>query len=322
MALTRVNDDIKKRFTRGLINLHPDPRGAAVTIGSFDGVHLGHQAILRQVISRAKALNVESVAMVFEPQPHEFFFAEKAPARLMRLREKALALFDAGIDRVVCLHFNAALRKLSSDEFIERILVDGLRVKYLVVGDDFRFGRERAGDVEALRRKRRQYGFEVTDTHTYELDGERVSSTRIRRELVAANFAKVTQLLGKPFTIVGKVGYGQQLGRTLGVPTANVQLRRYSSPISGVFACIARVGDERWNAVANVGIRPTVGGGIKPILEVHLLDFSGNLYGRRMAVEFCHKLRDEVKFDSLDALSAQISQDIIDARDWFAAAAH
>lgn len=316
-----MNDELNKRFTRGLINLRPDPRGAAVTIGSFDGVHLGHQAILRQVISRARDLNIESVAMVFEPQPHEFFFGDKAPARLMRLREKALALFAAGIDRVVCLHFNAALRKLSSDEFIQVILVDGLRVKYLVVGDDFRFGRDRAGDVEALRRQRRQFGFEVTDTHTYELDGERVSSTRIRRELVAANFTKAAQLLGKPYTISGRVGYGQQLGRTLGVPTANVLLRRYSSPISGVFACVASVGGESWRAVANVGIRPTVGGGIKPILEVHLFDFSGNLYGHHMSVEFRHKLREETRFDSIETLRRQIEQDILDARAWFAAQA-
>lgn len=317
-----MNDKLSKCFTRGLINLRPDPRGAAVTVGSFDGVHLGHQAILRQVIRRAKELDVESVAMVFEPQPHEFFFAEKAPARLMRLREKAIALFAAGIDRVVCLHFNAALRRLSSDEFIQRILVDGLRVKYLVVGDDFRFGRDRVGDVEALRRHSQTSGFEVTDTHTYELDGERVSSTRVRRELVVANFPKVTQLLGKPYTISGKVGYGQQLGRTIGVPTANVLLRRYSAPLTGVFACIAHVNGQSWPSVANVGVRPTVGGGLKPILEVHLLDFNGHLYGKRMTVEFCYKLREEIKFASLDALREQINQDIIEAQAWFATLAN
>lgn len=316
LDLATVTDLPHQHFTRGLHNLRP-VAGSVVTIGSFDGVHRGHQAILRQVTGKAKALGLPSAVIVFEPQPHEYFSGEKAPARLMRLREKALALFAAGIDHVVCLQFNASLRQLSAAEFIKQVLVDGLGVKYLVIGDDFRFGCDRSGDYQALQAAGKQYGFEVTDTHTFEIDGERVSSTRVRAELEKANFAKAKELLGKPYVISGRVGFGQQLGRTLGVPTANVQLRRYRSPLNGVFAVKACVGEQCWQGVANVGVRPTVGGATKPILEVHLFDFAGDLYGKNMVVEFVHKLREEQKFDSIDLLKAQIYRDIDDAKAYF-----
>lgn len=214
-----------KEFIRGLHNLRPRHRGSVATIGSFDGVHLGHQAILRQVTGKARELGLPSVAMVFEPQPHEYFAGDKAPARLMRLRDKMRALFAAGIDRVLCLQFNPSLRSLSAQAFIQRVLVEGIGVKYLVVGDDFRFGCDRSGDYQALKRAGQQFGFEVTDTHTYEIGGERVSSTRIRQALEQSQFELAAQLLGKPYVITGHVIYGQQLGRQLGVPTANVQLR-------------------------------------------------------------------------------------------------
>jgi len=299
--------------------LRPRHRGSVATIGSFDGVHLGHQAILRQVINKAKALGLPSVVMVFEPQPHEFFSGEKAPARLMRLREKAKALFAAGIDRVFCLQFNRSLRRLSAREFIQRVLVDGIGVKYLVVGDDFRFGCDRSGDYELLKQAGKTHGFDVIDTHTYEIEGERVSSTRIRRELEAGHFEFVAQLLGKPYTITGHVVYGQQLGRQLGVPTANVQLRRYRSPLNGVFAVESRLADGRLvQGVANVGVRPTVGGETKPILEVHLFDFDEHIYGQIIEVEFKTKLREETKFESLELLKAQLQRDIEDARAFFA----
>jgi len=302
-------------------NLHPTHHGSVVTIGSFDGVHLGHQAVIRQVIAKARELDVPSVAMVFEPQPHEFFSGEQAPARLMRLREKALALFEAGIDRVCCLQFNRSLRQLSAEDFIQQVLVEGLGVKYLVVGDDFRFGCDRSGDYQLLQRVGQERGFEVSDTHTFEVDGERVSSTRIRGELEQGSFEQVAKLLGKPYSISGHVGYGQQLGRQLGVPTANVQLRRYRSPLSGVFAVTVKLTDGRVvPGVANVGVRPTVGDILKPILEVHLLDFSGDLYGQMITVEFKTKLREEQKFESIDVLTKQIHRDIDHANAYFAAA--
>jgi riboflavin kinase/FMN adenylyltransferase len=299
-------------------NMRSMHHGSVVTIGSYDGVHLGHQAIIRQVAEHSARLNLPSVAVVFEPQPHEYFSGEQAPARLMRLREKALALYEAGIDRVCCLQFNNALRSLTAKDFIQRVLVDGLGVKYLVVGDDFRFGCDRSGDYPALVEAGRQFGFEVTDTATFEVEGERVSSTRIRAELAKANFALVERLLGKPYSISGHVGYGQQLGRQWGVPTANVHLRRYRSPLQGVFAVKAHLPDgDTVNGVANVGVRPTIGEKIKPILEVHMLDYTGNLYGQMVRVEFVEKLRDEVKFDSIDALKQQIYRDIEDAKAFF-----
>lgn len=309
----------QQHFIRGMHNLRPMHHGSVVTIGSFDGVHLGHQAIIRQVIAKAAELNLPSVAVVFEPQPHEFFSGEKAPARLMRLREKALALYEAGIQRVCCLQFNQAMRSLSAEDFVQQVLLDGLGVKHLIVGDDFRFGFDRSGDYELLKRAGQEHDFEVCDTATYEVDGERVSSTRIRAELENANFAKAAELLGKPYTISGHVGYGQQLGRTLGVPTANVHLHRYRSPLQGVFAVRVTLPDGGLgNGVANVGVRPTIGDNIKPILEVHLLDFNASLYGELITVEFVHKLREEQKFASIDLLKAQIYADIEDAKAYFA----
>lgn len=310
--------NIQQQFIRGMHNLRPMHHGSVVTIGSYDGVHVGHQAIIRQVAQKSAELNLPSVAVVFEPQPHEFFSGEQAPARLMRLREKALALFDAGIDRVCCLQFNQALRVLTAEAFVEQVLVAGLGTEYLVIGDDFRFGCDRSGDYRFLRDAGKKFGFEVTNTLTVEIGGERVSSTRIRRELEQANFAVVEDLLGKPYRITGHVGYGQQLGRQWGVPTANVHLRRYRSPLQGVFAVrVSLPNGEVCNGVANVGVRPTIGEKIKPILEVHLLDFTGDLYGRMLSVEFLHKLRDEHKFESLELLKAQIYQDINDARAYF-----
>ncbi len=310
--------NIQQHFIRGMHNLRPLPQGSVVTIGSFDGVHLGHQAIIRQLRAKADELGLPSVVIIFEPQPHEYFSGEEAPARLMRLREKALALFRAGIDIVCCLRFNEEMRSLSAEGFMQRVLVEGLGVKYLVIGDDFRFGMDRSGGYQFLSAAGERLGFDVTDTHTYEVDGERVSSTRIRHELEQANFDEAARLLGKPYTISGHVGYGQQLGRQWGVPTANVHLHRYRSPLQGVFAVKTTLADGRvCNGVANVGVRPTIGKKIKPILEVHLLDFSGSLYGKLMTVEFVHKLREEQKFDSLEALKQQIHLDIVDAREYF-----
>lgn len=310
---------IRQEFIRGAHSLQPRHRGSVVTIGSFDGVHLGHKAIIEQVREQAGILGLASVAMTFEPQPHEYFSGDTAPARLMRVRDKAKALFEAGIDRVVCISFNKKLASMSAEAFVKELLVDGLGVKYLVVGDDFRFGCDRSGDYQFLVAAGQRYGFNVIDTQTRLLDGERISSTRIRAALEDQQFELANSLLGRTYTINGKVIYGQQLGRQWGVPTANVQLCRYRSPLSGVFAVSTYLPDGRVvNGVANVGMRPTVGGLKKPILEVHIFDFDEDLYGQDLAVEFKHKLRNEKKFDSLDQLKEQIYRDRDTAKQWFA----
>ncbi|SDK80030.1 FMN adenylyltransferase /riboflavin kinase [Microbulbifer yueqingensis] len=317
----------ERELIRGLHNLLPRHRGCVATIGSFDGVHRGHQAIIAQLRQRARERNLPSVAIIFEPQPHEFFSGERAPARLMRFKEKVLALFDAGVDRVLCLQFNERLRSLSAEAFIRRILVDGLGIDHLVVGDDFRFGCDRSGDYRLLQQAGALHGFSVEDTATLEIEGERVSSTRIRGALQEGDFALAESLLGKPYRITGRVARGRALGRQLGAPTANVRLHRYRSPLVGVYTVRVSATDggelapgrRRLDGVANVGFRPTVEGeGAQPLLEVNLFDFEGDLYGRELAVEFCHKLRDEEKFESLEALRQQIARDILDARAWFA----
>ncbi|ACE82889.1 riboflavin biosynthesis protein RibF [Cellvibrio japonicus Ueda107] len=303
---------------RGLHNLRPWHRGCVATIGSFDGVHLGHQAILKQLLDAANSHQLPAVVILFEPQPHEFFAGDKAPARLMRLREKVQALRAAGVQRVLCLHFNQHLRSLSAEAFVEQILVQGLGIRHLVVGDDFRFGCDRRGDFALLQTLGDEYGFAVTDTCTLQIDGERASSTRIRQLLEQGDFAHAQKLLGKPYEISGRVVYGKQLGRQLGVPTANVQLRRYRSPLQGVFAVLVRFADGSLHqGVANVGLRPTVSGDRKPLLEVHLFDFSRMVYGAVIQVRFLYKLRDEQKFASLDALRAQLQNDIAQAKTYF-----
>lgn len=305
-------------FIRGLHNLRPAHRGCVATIGSFDGVHLGHQAILRQLIDVSLRYGLPAVVIVFEPQPHEFFSGDKAPARLMRLREKVQALLAAGVGRVLCLQFNQALRDLSAEAFIEKILIDGLGIKHLVVGDDFRFGCDRRGDFALLQKVGAERGFGVTDTFTLELDGQRVSSTRIRSLLEVGDFPAAEKLLGKPYSINGRIAYGQQLGRKLGVPTANVHLRRYRSPLHGVFTVTVKFAhDGIYQGVANVGVRPTVTGDKKPLLEVHLFDFSRKVYGAMIDVTFHTKLRDEKKFNSLDELQAQLQLDIAQGKDFF-----
>lgn len=305
-------------FIRGLHNLRPRHRGCVATIGSFDGVHLGHQAILRQLTQAAAAHQLPSVVIVFEPQPHEFFSGEKAPARLMRLREKIQALLASGVDRVLCVQFNDALRSLSAQQFIDQVLVQGLAVRHLVVGDDFRFGCDRRGDFSLLQDAGKTQGFSVSDTCTLLLHGERVSSTRIRSLLEQGEFVLAEALLGRAYSITGRVGYGQQLGRKLGVPTANIHLWRYRSPLHGVFAVTAILADgQSYQGVANVGVRPTVSGDKKPILEVHLFDFSAGLYGTLVEVVFHTKLRNEQKFASLDALKTQLPIDIAQAKQFF-----
>jgi riboflavin kinase/FMN adenylyltransferase len=311
------------RLIRSLTNLKqfsqqpaaPLAHGCVATIGNFDGVHLGHQTIIDQVREKAHALNVPSVVMVFEPQPREFFQGADAPPRLMPFRQKLEALLESGIDIVLCLRFDDRFRSYSGMGFIEDVLIDGLGVHHLVVGDDFRFGCDRAGDFALLRRVGEERGFSVENTRTVEVAGDRVSSTRIRQVLAENRLADAEDLLGHPYRIRGRVVYGQQLGRQIGAPTANVLLPRMPA-LRGVYVAYVTLPDGRLvDCVANIGVRPTVDGK-RPSLEVHLLDFAGTLYGQRIDVVFRHFLRDEVKFDSVDDLKHQIARDFDDARAW------
>lgn len=303
---------------RGLHNLRARHKGCVATIGSFDGVHLGHQAILRQLRQAADHYQLPALVILFEPQPQEFFLGDKAPARLMRLREKVLALKALGVERVLCLQFNERFRSLSALDFIEQVLVDALGIKHLVVGDDFRFGCDRRGDFELLQSLGTTHNFTVSDNCTLLLHEQRVSSTRVRQLLEDGDFQGAEEILGRPYAISGRIAYGQQLGRQLGVPTANIHLKRYRSPLQGVFAVKVRFKDGQvFNGVANVGVRPTVGGDKKPLLEAHLFDFSRTVYGAAIDVVFCTKLRDEQKFASVDALRLQLQTDIKRARQYF-----
>ena len=302
------------QLVRGLHNLKPALRGCVATIGNFDGVHRGHQAILQRLRERAAELQLPSCVVIFEPQPREFFAPDNAPVRLSRLRDKLELLAAAGVDRVLCLAFNRRLRELSAADFVRTVLVDGLGVQHLEVGDDFRFGCDRAGDFPFLEQAGQQFGFSVEDAITIELDGERVSSTRVRNAAQVADFALVEQLLGCPFSISGRVLHGQKLGRQLGTPTANVQLKRRRAPLNGVYLVSVELDGCVQPGVANIGMRPTVAGDGRAHLEVHLLDFAGDLYGRRLTVVFHQKLRDEQRFASLEALKAAIDADIASAR--------
>lgn len=303
---------------RGLHNIRAHHRGCVATIGAFDGVHRGHQAVLNKLKEKSRELNLPSLVITLEPLPREFFAPKKAPARVMSFREKYIALKEQGIDRVLRVHFNRELSLVSAEDFISDIFHNKLDIKYMVVGDDLRFGHERRGDFSLLERMGKELGFAVEDTHTLEKQGERVSSTRIRKALEQADFTLAANLLGRPYSISGKVVYGQQLGRTLGVPTANLQLHRIKSALAGVYAITANVNGQSYSGVANVGTRPTIDDSLKAILEVHLLDFNANIYGKMMQVVFHHKIRDEKKFASLDELKNAIANDIALAKQFFA----
>jgi riboflavin kinase/FMN adenylyltransferase len=297
-----------------------DASGTAVTIGAFDGVHRGHREVLSHLKREARRLGLSTTVITFEPLPGEFLFPEKAPPRLMTFREKFKALDELGIDHLLCLHFNDELRNMSPRAFVERIFVDGLNARYIAFGDDFRFGKERAGDLAFTESLAGEFGYEVVPTSTYDVAGERVSSTRIRSVLLEADFDAAADLLGRSFKLSGKVLKGKQLGRQIGSPTANIALKRVKSPLHGVYAVrVTGAGMMDAPGVANVGVRPTVNDGTLANLEVHLFDFARDIYGERLEVEFMTKLRDEKKFDSLDSLKAAIARDQASAREWHAA---
>ena len=313
------------RLIRGLTNLKrlsgqagsPLAGGCVATIGNFDGVHLGHKTIIDQVKQKASQLGVPAAVMIFEPQPREFFQGDEAPPRLMPFRQKFEALLAEGVDMVLCIRFDETFRSYSGMGFIEDVLISGLGVRHLVVGDDFRFGCDRAGDFRLLQSVGQERGFTVENTRTVTVDGERVSSTRVRNALNVNGLEEAERLLGHPYRIHGRIVYGRQLGRQLNAPTANILLNQMPA-LRGVYVVRARLETgECCDGVANIGLRPTVDGK-RPSLEVHLFDFAGTLYGQHLEVVFRHGLRDEVKFDSVDELRQQIARDFDNARAWLA----
>ena len=314
---------------RGLHNIRQRHAGCVATIGNFDGVHHGHQVLLAHLVAKGEELGAPSLLVTFEPQPREYFFARSAsaadagghapvPARLTRFREKIHLLRATGIDRVLCIPFNESTRLISAAEVVERFLVGMLGVRYVVVGDDFRFGKDREGDYGMLRAAGDRFGFGVSHLGTLTFEHDRVSSSRIREALGDGDFALAEKLLGRPYSMVGRVVYGEQIGRRIGVPTANIRLQRHRSAVHGVFAAtVDGLGPTRHGAV-NVGLRPTVSGK-EPLLEVHLLDFDERIYGRLLTVALRWKIREERRFPSLDAMKAEIDRDIEKTRAFFAA---
>ena len=301
----------------GLHNLRSRHRGCVLTIGNFDGVHRGHRQLIDALCEKAKALGVPSMLMTFEPQPREFFAGTKLPARLTRFREKVYLLDQTPLDRLLCLPFNERTANIEADWFANDFVVDQVGAKHLVIGDDFRFGRGREGDFALFERYGRIHGYSVSAMSTL-LQGEaRISSTLIREILAAGDFTAATNLLGHEYFIMGRVVYGRQLGRQLNVPTANIRLQRYRAALEGVYCVtVEGIAGAVRHGIANVGVRPTVDGK-EPILEVHIFDYTGNLYGDLIKVSFKQKLREEQAFDSIDALKTQINQDIEHARHYF-----
>ena len=290
------------------------------TIGNFDGLHLGHQQILKTMQEEADIHRLKRLIIFTEPHAQEFFseaagLETSKPPRIFPWQEKVRKMKEFGVEFAFFLKFNNQLRSMTPEDFLNQILLR-LHIKKLVIGDDFRFGANREGDFSLLKNWGTQNSIEVSNTETYEIDGERVSSTRIREALTENDFEKANKFLGRPFTYSGKVVYGNQLGGQLGIPTANLWLPKNKLPISGVYIVKALLDKKKLRGIANMGIRPTVGGD-SPVLEVHLLNFSEKIYGKRLTVEFLKKVRDEKKFEHLNALKDQIFKDISTAESYF-----
>lgn len=292
------------------------PRGSVVAVGAFDGLHRGHQTLLAQVRNRAEALEAAPVVVSFEPLPRAYFSPQPIP-RLAGVREKLQGFAAAGMAQVLLLRFDAALAAMSAEAFVRRVLLQRVGAREIWVGGDFRFGHGRAGDVPMLERMGAELGFATCIMPTVLVEGARVSASRVRAMLAAGEFAGVVPLLGRPFTIEGRVAHGLKLGRELGYPTANIRLGRRVSPVQGIFAVRVGLDDNAcsWPGVAALGVRPTINQLDEPLLEVHLFDFDGDLYGRRMTVQFVAKLRDECRFDGVEPLKAQMAVDARMARE-------
>ena len=302
-------------LVRGLANLRDVHHGSVVTIGNYDGVHLGHQHMLSTVTARARELGLPATVVTFEPTPREYFEGDAAPARLMRLREKLEALPLYGVERVVVLRFDRHMQAMGADEFVERLLVRGLGARHVVVGHDFHYARRREGNIDTLRAAGARHGYAVEEVGRFLVDGERVSSSLVRDALGRGDLARAGLLLGRAYRMAGRVRRGQQLGRRLGYPTANLALHRKVVPLWGVFAVrVSGAGLVDHPAVASLGTRPTIDG-TEPLLEVHVFDHDGDLYGRYLDVDFVRRLRDERRFESLDALVEQMHRDAAEARE-------
>jgi riboflavin kinase/FMN adenylyltransferase len=301
------------RITHGFRPLGPPH---AVTIGNFDGLHLGHKAMLARLQDVARARGLPTCVLSFEPHPREFFAPEQAPARLSSLREKAECLQRLGIDRLHVFRFDRAFSSLTAEAFIGEVLGRTLQARYVLVGDDFRYGAKRAGDFALLKEKGQALGFDAEFLPTVEVSGERASSTAVRQALAAGELEHAARLLGRPYSISGRVVHGDKLGRDIGFPTANIQLKHNRPPLMGIFAVeVCGLNGEPLQGVASLGKRPTVkGADAVPVLEVHLFDFKAEIYGRRVRVDFLHKLRDEEKYPDLDSLVAQIRRDVDNAK--------
>ena len=306
-------------FFRGLHSLPPDtkpgPGPCVATIGNFDGVHRGHQQVINELKQEGERRNLPVVVMVFEPTPQEFFAGDRSPARLTRFGEKYHLLEVAGVDKLVCLKFGSELSAMSPAEFVQRLLVDGMQLRHLVIGDDFRFGKNRAGDFSFLAQAGERGGFSVARTDSFVLDSARVSSSGIRQALKQGDLAQAERWLGRPYGMKGRVIEGEKLGRRLGFPTVNIHPRRTVCPVHGIYAVRVNGADlDRWPGVASIGSRPTVTDGEEIVLEVHLFDFSGNLYGESLEVLLLHKLREEKHFESIEALIKEMKNDADQAR--------
>lgn len=305
------------QLTRGLYSKQFDKRGCVLTIGNFDGIHLGHQALIKTMKARAAELKLPSLVMTFEPQPLEFLATHIKVPRLTRFREKIYLLSKAFVEKVWVVRFNAKFAALTADEFIKYILLEKLHAKHIIVGQDFRFGRGREGDIGHLQKAGKKFGFTVEMMSDVMIEGERVSSTRVRKALVDDNLLLAQTLLGRPYAMMGKVVYGNQLGRKLGFPTANIFLHRAATPVHGIYVVLVHgISSTPLRGVANIGTRPTIGG-TRIILEVYLFDFNDTLYGKVVCVEFCKKLREEERYDNLDLLKHQMEKDVEQAREYF-----
>lgn len=301
---------------RGIHNIRPKHRGCVVTIGNFDGVHLGHQAVIKGLLSDAKQHQLPSTVMIFEPQPQEYFTKDAAPARLTPLRDKLRLLSQAGVERVICVNFNEKFAKQSAQQFVQDVLVDKLGVKALTVGDDFRFGKGRFGDYEMLVNSGAIYNFTVKSTTSFRRQDCRVSSTAIRQALANSDMRSASEMLDRSYKITGKVVHGWKKGRMLGFPTANVFLKRQVSPLNGVYCVKVYIDDKEYSGVANIGVKPTFNGK-RSLLEAHIFNFSHTIYGQVIEVEPLRKLRDEKKFDSIADLTSQIAKDVESAKKLF-----
>ena len=293
--------------------------GCVLTIGNFDGVHRGHQALLAKLTAKSQATGLPSAVLTFEPHPREYFTHENRPIRLTSLREKILRIAGQGVDRLYIGRFNARFAALTAEQFIEDILIRGLCARHLMIGDDFRFGKGRQGDFAMLEETGSTVGFSVEAMHTLVHEGERVSSSAVRGALAEGDMPHAARLLGRPYSISGRVMHGDKIGRSIGFPTANIQLKHRSPPLMGIYTVsVEGLADKPWPGVASVGVRPTINDAGRPTLEVHLFDWNADCYGAHLKVNFLAKQRDEERYDTLDALTAQIARDADQARAYFA----